>query len=102
MPLDKPEASLNQLYANRVIMILQRNFQIPPDMNDPEIVCVVQWEIMRDGTVQNIEVLKSTGDEELDSMAVDAVRKSENVGGLPDNVRGESLKVSLPFQFGSE
>lgn len=100
VPLDRPEGTLSKLYTNRAIMLLQPNFLVPPGINDPDLVCVVEWEILPSGNVRNIKIVKSTGNAELDRAAFDAVKNTGNLGRLPPDFGGRSLWVSLPFIFG--
>lgn len=100
LPLDRTEGTLSSLYTNRAIMLLQRNFLVPPGINDPDLVCVVEWEIMPNGVVRNIRITKSTGSPELDRAAYDAVANTGNLGQLPPEFQGRSLWVSLPFIYG--
>lgn len=100
LPLDRPEGALSSLYTNRAIMLLSRNFIVPPGINDPDIVCVVEWEILPTGVIQNIRIVKSTGSQELDRAAYDAVANTGNLGRLPAEFQGRSLWVSLPFIYG--
>lgn len=102
LPLDRQQSMLSMLYATRARMKIQSNFTVPPDVNDPAITCVVEWEILPDGTIQNIRVVKSTGTARLDACAVDAVRKTENLGPLPPEWGGRSVWTSLTFVFAGD
>jgi TonB family protein len=73
---------------------------VPEGVNDPDLICVVEWEILSDGTVKTPKVVKSTGTTEYDQRAIEAVEKTGNLGPLPSQFASKSLWVSLPFIFG--
>lgn len=98
--LNANQSALPQLYTNRAILLLQRNFIVPDGVNDPDLTCIVEWEILSDGTVKNAKVVKSTGNAEHDQRAIDAVEKTANLGPLPPQFQGKSVWVSLPFIYG--
>lgn len=100
LALNANQGALPQLYTNRAIMLLQRNFLVPEGVNDPDLTCVVEWEIMPDGLIKNAKVVKSTGTPDYDQRALDAVTKTANLGPLPPEFHGKSVWVSLPFIYG--
>jgi TonB family protein len=83
-------------------MKIQSNFTVPPDVNDPNLTCVLEWEITPDGTIRNIRVVKSTGVPRLDACALDALRKTENLGPLPPEWGNRSVWTSLTFVFAGD
>jgi len=93
---------LSALYATRARMKIQSNFTVPPDVNDPNLTCVVEWEILPDGTIRNVRVVKSSGVARLDACAVDALRKTENLGPLPPEWGNRSVWTSLTFVFAGD
>jgi hypothetical protein len=86
LPLDRNQSMLSALYATRARMKIQSNFTVPPDVNDPNLTCVVEWEILPDGTIRN----------------VDALRKTENLGPLPPEWGNRSVWTSLTFVFAGD
>ncbi len=102
LPLDREQSLLSMLYATRARMKIQSNFTVPPDVNDPNITCVVDWEILPDGTIRNIRVVKSTGVARLDACAVDALKKTANLGPLPPEWGTRSVWTSLTFVFAGD
>lgn len=69
-------------------------------MNEPEMICIVEWDILPDGTFRNIEVVKSTGTDEYDRLALEAVNAVGRLDPLPLQFRGRTLRVSYPFVYG--
>jgi len=102
LPLDREQSLLSMLYATRARMKIQSNFTVPPDVNDPNITCVVEWEIEPDGTISNVRVAKSTGVARLDACAVDALRKTANLGPLPPEWGNRPVWTSLTFVFAGD
>ncbi|MCX7625582.1 MAG: cell envelope integrity protein TolA, partial [Candidatus Sumerlaeaceae bacterium] len=102
LPLDRTQSLLSAVYATRARMRIQSNFNVPPDVNDPSITCVVEWEITPDGTIRNIRVVKSTGIARLDACAVEALRKTGNLGPLPPEWGNRSVWTSLTFMFAGD
>jgi len=102
LALDAEESPLPPVYSNRAVMLLGRNFRVPPEMNEPHLICVVEWDILPNGKFENVKVVKSTGSEEYDRMATDAVFSVGQLDPLPGEFRGQALRVSYPFVYGSE
>ncbi|MEI7633598.1 MAG: TonB family protein [bacterium] len=102
LPLERAGNMLSMLYTTRIRMKIQSNFTVPPGVNDPNLVCVVEWEILPDGTIQNINVIKSTGTPQYDSCAIDALCKTANAGPLPPELGSRSVWTSLTFVFSGD
>lgn len=100
LALNTNQSALPQLYTNRAILLLQRNFLVPDGVNDPDLTCIVEWEISSDGSIKNEKIVKSTGNTDYDQRALDAVKKTANLGSLPSQFAGKSVWVSLPFIYG--
>ena len=60
---------------------------------------VVSFEILRDGSLGRIEVLKSSGYEVLDKAAVETIRRASPFPKPPLYGRGEALRVEVPITF---
>jgi len=98
-PLDSDASPISMLYATRARMKIQSNFTVPPTVNDPDLTCVVEWEILPDGTITNIRIVKSTGNAALDACAINALRKTRSLGPLPPEWGNRSVWTSLTFVF---
>ena len=61
--------------------------------------CVVTFEILRDGTVTNIQITQSSGNQTVDDSAVRAVRSSNPLDQLPAGYRGTYVNVEFWFDF---
>ena len=103
LPLDRNQSMLSMLYTTRARMRIQANFTVPPGVNDPNLTCVVEWEILTDGTIRNARVTKSTGTAQYDSLALEAIQKTTNLGPLPPEFQSrQSIWTSLTFVFAGD
>ncbi|MFC1668533.1 energy transducer TonB [Chlamydiota bacterium] len=57
----------------------------------------ISFQIARDGTVTRVRVSKSSGNNDLDNSALDAVRKT-SLPPLPGGYRNSALSVSVEFE----
>ena len=57
---------------------------------------IVQFTLMDDGTIQNVRLHRSSGYEELDQSAMDAVAKANSVGARP---AGLATEQKIPIKF---
>jgi protein TonB len=60
---------------------------------------VIEFEILRDGTITNIQVMKSSGYDSVDASAVRAIRASSPLNPLPGAYRGSYVSVEFWFDF---
>ncbi|KGQ64837.1 energy transducer TonB [Gallibacterium anatis 7990] len=59
---------------------------------------VVQFTLMNDGSIQNVRLHRSSGYEELDQSAMDAVAKANSVGARPAGLAAEQ-KIPIKFML---
>jgi periplasmic protein TonB len=59
----------------------------------------VTFQVMRDGTVTNIQVTHSSGNQSVDMSAVRAIRASSPLQGLPGDYGGQYVTVDFWFDF---
>ena len=102
LPLDRNQGMLSMLYTTRARMRIQSNFTVPPGVNDPDMTCVLEWEITPDGTIRNVRVAKSTGVASYDACAIDALNRTTNLGPLPPEFGGKSVWTSLTFVYSGD
>lgn len=57
------------------------------------------FQILRDGTVTNIQMTQSSGNRSVDNSALRAVLSSSPVSALPSNYSGSSVNVEFWFEF---
>ncbi len=67
----------------------------------------VQWapraqftfQILRDGTVANVQMMQSSGNRSVDNSALRAIQSSSPMSSLPSNYSGNSVNVDFWFDF---
>lgn len=59
---------------------------------------IVQFTLMGDGTIQNVRLHRSSGYEDLDKSAMDAVAKANSVGARPAGLAAEQ-KIPIKFML---
>jgi protein TonB len=60
---------------------------------------VVEFQIMRDGKISNIQITKSSGNSSVDTSIVRAVQGSSQVQPLPNEYSGRYVNVEFWFDF---
>jgi TonB family protein len=60
---------------------------------------VIDFEIMRDGTIVNIQVMQSSGYSSVDASAVRAIASSSPLSPLPGGYTGSDVNVEFWFDF---
>jgi TonB family protein len=63
------------------------------------LVCIATFTILRNGTITNIRVTQSTGNQSADMSAVQALQSSNPVDRLPQGYAGTSANVEFQFDF---
>jgi periplasmic protein TonB len=57
------------------------------------------FQVMRDGTIANVQMLQSSGNRSIDNSALRAILSSSPVSPLPSNYSGNSVTVEFWFDF---
>lgn len=60
---------------------------------------VATFDILRDGTITNIQITKSSGNYSVDNSAVRAIQNSNRVNPLPPEYSGSKVSVEFWFDF---
>jgi len=60
---------------------------------------VVTFTILRDGTITNVQILRSSGNSSVDNSAVRAILSSSPAERLPSEYSGNSVNVEFWFEF---
>jgi TonB family protein len=90
---------LSQTYYQIVLQILKRNFQ--PPFARAGLTCKIEFTILKDGTISNIQVRQSTGSSNLDRYAIQALRKTAKLPPLYDSFRENFLALQATFEYES-
>jgi TonB family protein len=59
----------------------------------------VTFQVLRDGTVTNIQVTHSSGNQSVDMSAIRAIRASSPLQGLPGDYSGSYVTVDFWFDY---
>jgi TonB family protein len=82
---------------------IQANFSYPSSLKSRgNATCVLRFRIHRNGMIDTIEVLQSTGQSRLDDFAKQALIQTQALLPLPDTVKQDFIFVTVPFSFGEE
>jgi len=60
---------------------------------------IITFDILRNGTITNIQITRSSGNYSVDSSAVRAIRNSSPLDALPGGYSGSSVSVDFWFDF---
>ncbi len=82
----------NRISSNWLLSMIS-----PTVMTAPRVY--LMFDIMRDGTVRNLEIVESSGVPEVDRSALRAVLASSPLGPLPSDYAGNSVHVQFYFDF---
>ncbi|MDR2191322.1 MAG: TonB family protein [Endomicrobium sp.] len=84
-------------YSQTIIRNIARHWQWSESYG--RLRTVVYFKILRDGTVTDVKVKESSGDDGFDDNAQRAVQRSSPLAPLPDGYREDSLGVYFEFKF---
>lgn len=89
-------SSLSQTYLAILINRVEENFK--PPFSRPGVLCQIQFVIEKSGAISNIQIVKPTGVESLDHLAVQALEMTR-LPALYDGMDVTSLPVIITFDF---
>lgn len=84
-------------YMKRMQDKIKANWRPPVKEMDAQIV--VKYRIMRDGTLDSYGILQSSGAQDLDNAAIDALRSASPFEPLPASFNKESILVQFTFDY---
>jgi protein TonB len=61
---------------------------------------MVHFAVARDGTIEKLQIGRSSGDAGLDKAALDIVQKAQPLPPIPERMRAERVEGELPVNFG--
>lgn len=86
------EAVRNRISSNWILSMIDPSIRTAPR-------AVITFQILRDGTIANIQIIQSSGVPSVDACAKRAVLSSSPVMRLPNDYYGNSLNVQFYFDF---
>jgi protein TonB len=60
---------------------------------------VITFQILRDGSIANVQIMQSSGNRAVDNSAVRAIQSSSPVTKLPNDYSGSTVNVEFWFEF---
>lgn len=95
--IDESWAGLGENYNRMALQNISRQFK--PPFNRVGVQCVVQFKIFRNGEIRDIEVIRSTGRNDLDNAARKALINTGRLQPLYDGIPGMFKQVQVSFDF---
>lgn len=86
-------------YTMAIVQKIEDNFRLPRHLRVSGVSCYVEFTVMRDGRIGNIQITRSTGDSVLDSYAVRTLESIGRFGPFPDTIREDFVKVRIRFDY---
>ncbi len=90
-------------YVEAVQRRVSMNWQNAASTVDPSVsfapAGTITFTILRDGTVANVQITQSSGNQSVDTSAIRAVESSSPLDRLPDGYSGSSVNVEYTFEF---
>lgn len=98
------DASYDNGDMNKFLRLIAQNAEYPEDIVFQGIsgTAAIKWIIMEDGTIDGIQLLKSTGNKTLDNEAIKALKSLKgkwNPASIDGNPVRSSMVTSLGFTF---
>jgi TonB family protein len=89
---------LPEYYSEGALRAVGRNFNVPA-ADKQNAIAIVEFTILRDGTLKDFRIVKSAGSSRLDKMALDALEATKRFSPLPDGVQGSSIRRRITFSY---
>ncbi len=88
-------------YAKKVQQIVRANWKVPEVARNLYLKgqVVIAFDILKDGTIQNIELLKKTSVAPMDMSAEFAIKYSNPFPPLPDFIKQDKIHVKWSFYY---
>lgn len=95
------KGQINEVDFGPYMQNLQKSIkkQWDPPKSDTSKRVVLLFTIQREGKIIKHSVFKSSGDEETDQAAIDALYKASPFGKLPRKFKGKSVDVQFTFDY---
>lgn len=87
-----------QQYMDNMQHTVKANWT-PKANTEKPIRVVLKYRIHKNGEISNIEVLKTSGDKQMDETAIEAVKKSSPLAELPDALPKNYVDVNFSFDY---
>ncbi len=93
--------SIHRTYIQNLYTHLERNKHYPMLARKMGIEgqVNVSFHVMRDGTIENVQLVGPCGSEVLNQAAIKTVKKASGQWPLPSSIRGNALPLEISFNF---
>ena len=80
---------------------IYRNFYVPEKFSakNKKLNSIIEFKVLRDGTIQKINVKASSGNQEFDNYCIDAINKSSPLPPLPEEYERNYVFIQYNFKF---
>jgi colicin import membrane protein len=93
--LTREEGSELDAYWAMLISQLTANLDKPTDVSDA-LTAEVEFYVSADGSISEVQISRSSGNDEFDQAVLEAVRRTHSIGPRPD---GQGDRVKVPFKM---
>ncbi|MDX1971965.1 MAG: TonB family protein, partial [Candidatus Sumerlaeia bacterium] len=83
-------------YSEGALQHVSRFFTVP-EAQQQNVSAVLEFRIMRNGTITDIRLKRSCGVPALDQRAMDALKNAKKFSPLPDSVTDDSVRHEVTF-----
>lgn len=97
-PVSMDKSLLPDWYINSARAKIEREFN-PPGYLKGNAECILRFTIMRDGTITGISVVRPSGNNARDQLAMEALRSASPLAALPQEIRQSSIVSQITFDF---
>lgn len=93
--------SLYRTYIQNLYTHLERNKHYPMLARKMRIEgqVHVSFHVLRDGTIENVQLVGPCGSEVLNQAAIKSVKKASGQWPLPSSIRGDALPLQISFNY---
>jgi len=92
-----PWKGTGQTYGRMALFRIQQNFK--PPYNLPGVQTIVQFKVLRDGTIADMNIIKGSTRADLDQAALRALKDTEKLPELYDSLTQPFIEVAVTFEF---
>lgn len=86
-------------YATSLPDLVRAHWKLPSYLLNRELTCRLKLFISRDGDLLKVEIYESSGDQEYDSRAIQAVQRSAPFPALPSDIQGFGTRGAIVLGF---
>ena len=97
--LGREQSDVLSFYVGEIKRKVFEKWKNPLGSKNDEAMALVTFRIFKKGNIDKPFIKKSTGNEKLDSLAVQAILDTEPFPALPDELKIPNLHISVQFKY---